>query len=309
MADDTPPASPPTRWHIPFLMLVLSLVVTLSAAYTVSRSAEARDRARFERWSEQTRNHIQQRLDTYVTLLNGGAGLFASSEHVTLQEFRTYVARLRLGQHYPGIQGIGFSAREAAIGKDLLRRAMEAQGFTDFRIRPIDPPRDEYHAIISLKPLDERNRGAIGYDMFSEPVRREAMERARDTGEAAATGKVTLVTENDPNDRQSGFLIYSPVYYTADVPATAEAKRGALVGFVYSPFRADDLLGAIGGPHPMQGLVLHVYDGNGVAPGALLHRSDRRRPLPADYRPRYSATTMINVLGRPWTIVSSTAPA
>jgi PAS domain S-box-containing protein len=300
--------SPVTRSKIPFVVLAVSLLITCIATYAVWRSAYSRDEARFERWAEQTRSQISQRMETYVTLLNGGAGLFASSEHVTVAEFRTYVERLRLGENYPGMQGIGFSAREAAIGKQVLRQAMELQGFTDFKIYPADPPRDEYHAIIYLEPLDERNRNAIGYDMFSEPTRRTAMERARDTSTSAACGKVTLVQEIDPDDAQAGFLIYTPVYYAAKVPPDVESRRKALLGFVYSPFRSDDLLDAVAGSLTRHGLVLRVYDGNDIAPETLLHRSDRRWPLSEDYVPRFTSTVRILVAGRPWTLVTASGP-
>ena len=63
---------------------------------------------------------------------------------------------------------------------------MRREGFEDFRIRPEDE-RGEYHSIIYLEPLDRRNRAAVGYDMFSEPVRREAMARARRSSRRAAT--------------------------------------------------------------------------------------------------------------------------
>ena len=58
----------------------------------------------------------------------------------------------------------------------------------DFDIKPAEP-RPEYHAIVYLEPLTEANRSAIGYDMFTEPIRREAMERARDTRRSRALGQ------------------------------------------------------------------------------------------------------------------------
>ena len=61
--------------------------------------------------------------------------------------------------------------------------------------------------------MNERNLRAFGYDMFSEPVRRAAMEAARDSGQAAATGRVTLVQEGAQRPgRALGFLMYVPVY-------------------------------------------------------------------------------------------------
>ena len=46
--------------------------------------------------------------------------------------------------------------------------------------------------LLSLEPFDARNRQAFGYDMYSQVTRRTAMDRARDTGDVAISGKVTL---------------------------------------------------------------------------------------------------------------------
>ena len=66
-----------------------------------------------------------------------------------------------------------------------------------------------------------------------------AMTRARDSGRAAASGRVTLKQEIH-QDKQAGFLLYLPVYRGGRVPATLEERRERLEGFVYSPFRAGD---------------------------------------------------------------------
>ena len=66
---------------------------------------------------------------------------------------------------------------------------MRAEGFPDYAIHPAGE-RDPYTNIIYLEPFADRNLRAFGYDMYAEPVRREAMERARDTGLPALSGKI-----------------------------------------------------------------------------------------------------------------------
>lgn len=68
------------------------------------------------------------------------------------------------------------------------------------------------------------------------------MIKARDEGQPAVTGKVVLVQET-PEDSQSGFLMYLPVYQGGEVPPTVNERREKLIGFVYSPFRMNDLMG------------------------------------------------------------------
>jgi signal transduction histidine kinase len=124
------------------------------------------------------------------------------------------------------------------------------------------------------------------------------MNRARDSGLPAASGRVRLVQEGTGNeDVQAGFLIYVPVYAGGSVPASSDQRRRALRGFVYSPFRADDLLHGIVPAEDRSQLDLDVFDGH-VSAGALLHRSE---PRVEDVR--FNVVRSLDVAGRPWTLV------
>ncbi len=199
------------RAFIPYLVLIVGLLFTSLVSYYLSKVAAAEDQALFENSVLEIRTAIEGRIETYIALLRAGTGLFAASESVKPDEFKSFVAQLDLQRHYAGIQGIGFSIRLNPEAKNGLVQSMRRQGFQNFEVWP-ESERTEYHSIIYLEPLNPRNQRAIGYDMFTEPVRRTAMERARNTGAPAASGRVTLVQEIDPNNKQAGFLIYAPVY-------------------------------------------------------------------------------------------------
>ncbi|WP_353850005.1 CHASE domain-containing protein [Accumulibacter sp.] len=55
--------------------------------------------------------------------------------------------------------------------------AIRADGFPEYALRP-PGERRHYSSIVYLEPFDWRNQRAFGYDMYSEPVRQRAMERA-----------------------------------------------------------------------------------------------------------------------------------
>ncbi|MCA1734144.1 MAG: CHASE domain-containing protein, partial [Acidobacteria bacterium] len=221
---------------------------------------------------------------------------------MTRPEFYAYVDRLDLQERYPGIQGIGFTAHVPRENAGQLVERMRGEGFEDFRLWP-DTEGPEVDAILYLEPLDERNRAAIGYNMASEPTRREAMQRARDTGMAAASGMVTLVQEID-EEKQAGFLIYVPIYRVPQPPATVSGRREQLRGFIYSPFRAGDLFEGIFGD--MQPRVdFAIYDG-AVGAEQLLYDSSSKRG--SSYERRFSARETMEVAGRPWILELKTRP-
>ncbi len=285
----------------PLLVFAIGAVLTLLVTLQIHRTAALKDQERFEHAITQAQDGIIERMQTYVAMLRAGVGMMVAQDgSVERGEFQMFVDQLRLSDEYPGVQGIGFSARIPGQDAKTIAQSLARYGVPDLELFPTEP-RDEVHAIVHLEPLDERNEAALGYDMFSEPTRRAAMERARDTGAPAASGRVLLVQEID-EETQAGFLIYVPVYSSAEVPDTVEARRASLLGFVYSPFRADDLMRGIFGTSRNQRVAMRVYDGEAEEQN-LLHRED------VATLGRFSAERTMDIAGRTWTVAYTTRPA
>jgi len=259
------------RRHLtPYLVLTASLLFTFIVSYRLAKVTEAEDRARFQTLVQDVHASIESRLESYTALLRAGAGLFSANDSVKESEFRTFVQTLGLAEHYPGVQGMGFSIRLKPEERAALIAARKLEGVEDFHLWP-ESEREEYHAIIYLEPQDQRNRAGLGYDMFTEPTRRTPMERARDSGLPAASGRVTLFQKVDPKATQPGFLIYAPVYRKGQQPANETERRAALLGFVFSAFRADDFFQEIvtGASHKIE---FQIYDGTDLTRESLLCR-------------------------------------
>ena len=62
---------PRPRLLIPYLVLAVSLLLTVAVAAYVATSPPAKDRARFDNAVERTQTAIRQRIETYVNLLPG----------------------------------------------------------------------------------------------------------------------------------------------------------------------------------------------------------------------------------------------
>lgn len=175
---------------------------------------------------------------------------------------------------------------------------IRGEGFADYTVRP-SGQRDSYSAIVFLEPLSGRNLRAFGYDMFAEPVRRAAMEQASDTGRAALSGKVILVQETDA-EVQAGTLMYVPVYRRGAQIDSPEARRAALLGWVYSPFRMNDLMRGILSAwqdEKGKGVDLHIYDGDTAREAALMFDGNASRSTHAD---PFIVQQKIDLNGRAW---------
>ena len=262
-----------------------------------------RDRGRFARAISAADDRIEARLNTDESMLRGCAGLLAARPDLTPEEFHAYARRLEFEQWYPGVQGVGFAQRFREKDAEAIEAGLRSRGFPGLRVWPHSTG-EERTAVVMLEPQDRRNRAAMGYDMFTDPIRREAMERARDEASAAISGKVTLVQEIDPR-RQVGFVIYVPVYRGGEIPRSLQARRESLIGWVYSPFRADDLFVAIFGSEVEPVLEFRVYDGPEAGPARLLHD----RGFTAPRSETLITTERLSFGGREWTLTFTALPA
>jgi PAS domain S-box-containing protein len=285
------------------LVFLAALIVTFVVANKVKHSAESELESTFTYRARDLSAVLVRRMAVYEQVLQGARGFLRGSVEVSQSDFADYYAIQRLNERFPGIEALGIAAIIPAYRLGAHVAAMRAAGFPDYEVKP-PGPREVYTSITHIQPFADRNLRAFGYDMFSEPVRRAAMEAARDSGAAAATGRVTLVQEGARNV-QPGFLMYVPVYRPSLPRATVQERRAAIVGWVYAPFRMDDLMRGLGGEHASD-LDVAIYDGLQPAESALLYRSPGARP-PGN-RAMYMYKEVIGTAGRSWTLVIRSAP-
>lgn len=234
-------------WVQPAAVLIAGALASILVAWRLDVAAARDEARRLERWRAVAVQAVSTRMEAQAALLRGVAGLFSAAEAsgapVTPTVFRRYVGRLRLAETYPGVQGVGFSIRLGSPSEEISRvAALRAQGLlprAEWTPWP-DRPGAERHAILFLEPQDRRNAVALGFDMSSEPARAAAMERAMRLALPAMSGPVELVQEIE-GQKQAGFLIYVPIYRGGGLPEREADRRAALIGFAYSPFRANDL--------------------------------------------------------------------
>lgn len=283
-----------TAW----VVLLLSLVITVGAYFVSARIIEQRQRDRFLFSAEELEKSVKSHLSVYEQVLRSTVAMVYSTDNLNRETYSVYVQSLGLDEYWPGIQGIGYSIPLQPSELDQHVKQIQAEGFPDYQIKP-PGERAIYSAIIYLEPFNWRNRRAFGYDMYSNAVRREAMDRARLTGQASTSGKITLVQETN-QDVQSGFLTYLPVYKSASTPSSEAQRLEQFVGWVYAAFRAGDLMAGVTGGGTFK-LKFEVYDGDTVAEEALLYSSHGPEPE-ASEEPAMQLRRLIELQGRPWTL-------
>lgn len=278
-----------------WLILLLGLLATAALWQSLLTNQHQRAKAEFELHNREVLASIQKRLQDHEQILLSGAALFDASEQVDRQEWQQFIRRLKLEHNYPGIQGVGFSK---AIPADKL--ALYQAQAKNQQLPQIHPSgeREFYTAIMYLEPDNERNRAALGYDMFSEPVRRKAMQQAVEYNSTTISGKVTLKQEIK-GPQQAGFLMYVPVFYNNRAVTTVSERWAALFGFVYSPYRMDDLMqGILGSKELMVDFTIH--DGEQASDATLMHNSARWHEPEPEHKALYSSRYLIPAFDHQW---------
>jgi diguanylate cyclase (GGDEF)-like protein len=248
-------------------------------------------------------NSIAQRMQTYEQVLYGVQGLYISSDFVDRDEFHRYLDSQHLQQHFPGIQGVGYMRLVGGGQRELHTLAMRSDGFPDYSMRP-PGERPQYAPIVYIEPFSGSNLKAFGYDAMSEPVRRAALERARDSGLPAMSGKVRLVQEDRrEGEEQAGCLLVLPVYHNGQPQNTIEQRRAALTGWVYAPFRLGDVMAGLGGERAAR-LDVEIYDGDELGAASRMYDS---RPGPPQPGMRHTMQK-ISLGGHRWTVRISGVP-
>jgi signal transduction histidine kinase len=295
------------RYRRGTLLAILILLTCFGGTITAWRSDQKqafdRARGRFQREIDRVRLSILARLELYEDSLYATRSFFEANPRVTRRMFRKYIEHLDLDDRYPGIQGIGYAERLSPQKLHQHVHSVRNEGFSQYHVWP-EGNRPEYTAILFLEPFDWRNQRAFGYDMFSEPTRRKAMEYACDTGKTAISAKVRLVQETE-TDVQPGFLMYLPLYKEHTMLNTTEQRRAALQGYIYSPFRMRTLmLDLIPERTPLASF--EVHSGNAAVPESLMYSTSATN-VPG-FRQALLQTAVIDFGGEKWVLVFRSSP-
>lgn len=157
---------------------------------------------------------------TFFAIESVGA-LYSSSQSVPSSQFDAFVAPLL--DRFPTITAIGWVPQvDQGDRKEFERTAQQL--LPGFRITErneegeiVDSTdRKIYFPVYLIRPL-EGNEAAHGFDLYSDSVRRAAIDHARNSGQTTSTGRIHLVQERG---NQYSVLIIHPVYkngmYTKD---------------------------------------------------------------------------------------------
>ena len=252
------------------LMVMLALVAVFFAA---SRwSEEQRLERELKSQAEALRSAIEKSLKVYLKLTESVANYYMSDSAVTSTDFSRFTAPLLA--HHRGVQALGWYPRVDDAERGRFEEAARRDGMHGFEIEELDPNglmtraarRQVYFPARQLEPA---NAALLGFDLASEAVTVEAVNKARDSGKPVISGPVRLLQATDGQD---AIFILAPAYRPAAPPVSVEQRRRDFMGVAAWLGRVSNVVeDAITGVVP-DGIELRIED-NSARDEVLLYDS------------------------------------
>jgi len=256
----------------PILIFLAGLCITIIFSYSSLQDMKKLNHNESEKLFNEFENRILIQLNANAQVLYSSAAFISSSDTITKEEWQEFQTLNKSLSQLPGIQGIGYLTLIYSDKLNYFEQKVRAAGFPDFKVWP-QGEREMYSSVLYLEPFEGRNIKALGYDGYSEPIRRKAMDLARDSDKVMLTDKIFLIPEMNTR-RSPGTIMFAPVFRSDAPKHSIEERKSAINGWVFSPFRMDNLLKGILGEWDFHSISLRVYDNNLLVPEKLLFDSD-----------------------------------
>ena len=295
--------TPSLLW--PVLVGALSLGVTGWLWQHEQQTQQQALRSNFDFGLRHAATRIEQRMAGYEQMLRGARGLFEASRQVDRDGFATYVDALLTGADAAGLRSLSYVPLLSRDHVEAHVAAQRADGVPDYAVSPPPGRRERIAPVTYIAPAPLSAQHILGYDPLSDPVRREAMLQAGESGRAAITHRLTSGPVPSP-EQQAAFLMFLPLYTPGPPPDSVQARRLRLAGWVAANIRVEDLMSSLYG-EDTPGLEVRVHDGIAVDDSSLIYGAPAHLAPP--YPARFEAQEYIAVAGRTWTLVVRSTPA
>lgn len=262
--------------------LVVSSLAVVAVFVMASNNEHRKLNDQFQQQAQLVSGSVEAGLSSVVYTLATLRGLFVASENVTREEFSSYIDEVMVKKQ--GVLGYAWNERVIFEEREEFEMRMRSDGSPGFTIKEknssgefiVAPVRAEYIAIAFVEPWLE-NAMILGFNSSSDPVRQEALIRARDTGHFAMSQPLQLLQDELVTP---GVVVYYPVFDAGHLANSVPSRRAALMGYAAGTVRIDDLIDSVLMPFSSGDYHLHIMDITVAhAPHIFYHQDDLTIPL------------------------------
>lgn len=284
--------------YFPPAVIAIAILSATAVTWHTASVSRAHDKAdAITERVDATERSVQDTLNAYEEILQGGVGLYRGSDNVTADDWVNYLKAYDIQKNFPSAQTIGFMKVVNAADVPAFTAYMQTQpGLENYAVHPLSQSAATYAPVMYAAAVATQSPVAYGFDGYSDPARKEAMFESRDSGDTALTGMLTFRPSQETPFK--GFSVFVPFYGRQDAPTTIADRRAAITGYVYASFRADLFFGHTAGDTSDQYAGYQVHVGNDAQP---LYRSGSYAAI-SKAKQATRTTHTLHLYGQDWNI-------
>jgi two-component system sensor kinase FixL len=291
------------RHSIPILCSCVVFLMTLLAFFQLKEYVHFRHEKLFGIRSEHTKEIIQNRIRDYAKILNGAKAFYEASDTLTREKWRSYVQELMLDKDFPKTLSLRFVSYLTASEKSGHVRQIALEDPT-FSVYP-KGSRETYAIIDYIEPANARNNTLLGYDLFTDPVRKKALDNARLTRQFSMSSKLKFVND-ESKEPFTGFLLAVPLFKKGISSEGAEIIN-SFKGYIVCPLRVHYLTDVIRAKD-FQEMDVEVYEGEYMMPESMIIDTNNHNDLLDSDTKSMHRLLQLNLGGRHWNLYFSSLP-
>jgi PAS domain S-box-containing protein len=279
-----------SRAHTMVVPMVVILGLVVAVFYQAAQLEEQDQKKQIENQVQILKNTLTARFDGYELRLAALARFMETSPDATFEQFTHFTeASLRSN---PELLALSFnfhvhhedrSRFEANMSRRLPGTPYRIMELTAAQKLVPAADRPDYVAVGYITPL-AANRLAVGLDIAANPIRHDAIGRARKSGHMAVTAPIHLAQDAEP-----GIL--------AMVPAYGIGGEKDPMGYAVAVTKVDKLVDAVARNFNAQGIAVQLEDPAVPPESRLLYRSFTSLD---DVRRDYANETPLMMGDRQW---------
>ena len=232
------------KYLIGGVIICAGLLISFLLSWLVHNLEMDELKSEIERLGHDRSELFQKEIQNNIDIIRFVEGFFNASESVKRLEFYEFTKDIFTRQ--ADIFSIYWTPRILHSSRQIFRDSMRGEGFEGFYIKEvlvgpggglvIAGEREEYFPIQYVEPF-EKDRIVLGFNVISDYVRKEALEKARDKGTPGASGRIRLIGDESGD---FGCQIFLPVYKKGVPHNNIQERRQNLVGFVSVIFKVGE---------------------------------------------------------------------
>jgi len=264
----------------------VGLAIAVAAWFAVSAWEDRLAKTKFTNVAGDYATVLQNGLDQYLGKILAVRAFYDASVEVDPDEFDLFTSHILAG--YDDAMRLAWAPRITRDERAEFERKARERGHPDFSIRTwslanpmaVSPDRDEYFPI-TYSTVSSARAATLGTDLNSEPVRAEAIRRAREGNFMATAQGVQL--RNPIGGQRDGFIALVPIYHHDTELNSLDERRRNTLGVLIGAFQTAVLFDAILNRATLaQNVDLYVYPaeaGPDAMPVYLRGAASRNQPL------------------------------